>query len=100
MLGELRGRTLWVVLACLVCQMALGYGYFAGPLAPHLLEEFGWSRALLASAQAPQVWIIGLASPLLGWLLVRAGPRAVMTGGALLLGTAFVIGSGLTSMIP
>jgi MFS family permease len=89
-------RALLVVAACAVCQTGLGYGYaLSGPLAPFLLDEFGWSRALLASAQTPQIWIIGLGAPLVGFVTVRYGARVVLAAGGALLGVAFVAGAGI-----
>ena len=88
LLGDLRGRALGVLAACLVCQMGLGIGYGFGPLAPGMLAELGWSRALLSSAQAPQAWVIAFASPLVGWLVARQGARAVLCAGAIVLGAA------------
>ena len=69
--------------------MGLGIGYAIGPLAPAMLEELGWSRALLSSAQAPQSWVIALASPVVGFLVVRHGARAVLCGGAVVLGAGY-----------
>lgn len=87
--GDIRGRAFWVVLGCLVCQMGLGIGYATGPLAPGILEELGWSRALLSSAQAPQSWVIALASPVVGFMVVRHGARAVLCWGAVVLGAGY-----------
>lgn len=77
-LGGLRGRALWVVLGCLVCQMGLGFGYAWGAIAPEMLEDLGWSRAAFSSARAPQLWVIALASPLVGSAVVRFGGRPVL----------------------
>jgi MFS family permease len=87
--GDIRGRALWVLFGCLVCQTGLGFGYAFAPLAPDLLAEFGWSRAALASARAPQIWVIALASPAVGLLTARFGARAVLASSALILGAAF-----------
>lgn len=96
--SELRGRTLQVVLACSMCQTALGYGYvLSGPLSPYLLEEFGWSRALLASAQAPQIWMVGLSSALVGYFAIRVGIRILLSLGAVLLAAGFMLSSILDS---
>ena len=95
---ELRGRTLQVVLACSMCQTALGYGYvLAGPLSPYLLEEFGWSRALLASAQAPQIWAVGLSSALVGYLAIRVRIRSLLSLGAVILAAGFMLSATLES---
>jgi MFS family permease len=89
LLGDIRGRALWVLLGCLVCQMGLGFGYAFAPIAPDLLAEFGWTRAALASARAPQVWVIALASPAVGLLTARYGARAVLASSASILAAAF-----------
>lgn len=93
--SELRGRALWVVAGCLVCQMGLGFGYGFGALAPGILEEFGWSRALLSSAQAPQLFVIALASPVVGFVATRFGARVVLSVSVLVLAAA---SAGLSAM--
>jgi len=93
--SELRGRALWVVAGCLVCQMGLGFGYGFGVLAPAILEEFGWSRALLSSAQAPQLFVIALASPVVGFVATRFGARVVLSVSVLVVAAAC---AGLSAM--
>jgi MFS family permease len=45
----------------------------------HPLEaEFGWSRALIASAVSVNLLLFGVAAPISGFLLDRYGPRKVM----------------------
>jgi MFS family permease len=95
---DLRGRALWVVLGCLVCQMGLGYGYVFGPLAKDLLDEFGWSRAQYSAARIPQLALMAAASPLLGILTVRFGARPILVASTLLLGVAFAGVAGITSL--
>ncbi len=89
LLGDIRGRGLWVVLGCLVCQMGLGFGYGITPLAPSMLAELGWSRAALSAAQAPQGFLIAFASPLVGFGVARFGGRAVLCWGAVVLGVGY-----------
>jgi len=84
-----------VVVGCLVCQMGLGFGYGVSPLAPDILAEFGWTRALYSSAQSPQALVIALASPLVGWMLVRYGARAVLSASALVLAGAYAGMAGM-----
>ena len=88
-LGDLRGRALFVVLGCLVCQMGLGFGYVWGAIAPEMLADLGWSRAAFSSARAPQLWVIALSSPLVGVLVFRIGGRAVLLGSVALLGVLY-----------
>jgi MFS family permease len=52
----------------------------------HPLEaEFGWSRALIASAISMNLLLFGVAGPLSGYLIDRYGPRKVMLGSLSLL---------------
>jgi MFS family permease len=52
----------------------------------HPLEaEFGWSRALIASAISMNLLLFGVAAPISGFLLDRFGPRKVMLGSVTLL---------------
>jgi MFS family permease len=95
---DLRGRALFVVLGCLVCQMGLGYGYVFGPLARDLLDEFGWSRAEYSAARIPQLALMAAASPLLGVLTVRFGARPILVVSSALLGLAFAGVATITSL--
>jgi MFS family permease len=54
-------------------------------------EEFGWDRAQIVSAYSLAALAGGLASPLIGRLFDRSGPRTVYGFGLLLLGAAFLI---------
>ena len=94
-LGDIRGRAAWVVFGCLVCQMGLGFGYADGTLAGKILAELGWTRAELSAGRAPQLWLIALASPLVGAATVRFGARAVLAVSALLLSAGY---AGISSM--
>jgi MFS family permease len=54
-------------------------------------ESFGWDRAQVVSVYSLAALAGGLASPLIGRLFDRSGPRAVYSLGLLLLGGAFLI---------
>ena len=95
LLGDLRGRALWVVLGCLLCQLGLGFGYAISPLAPDILAEFGWTRALYASAQGPQTLPIAFTSPLVGVLVARYGARALLSAGAIVLAAGYGLMAGM-----
>src|SRR6185369_3800135 len=52
----------------------------------HPLEaEFGWSRALIASAISMNLLLFGVAAPISGFLIDRFGPRKVMLGSLIML---------------
>ncbi len=88
--GELRGRTLWVVLGCLACQLALGFGYVYSTLLKAITEDLELSRAAFASARIPLLFAMAAVSPLLGWLIVRVGARPVLAGASLMILPTFV----------
>jgi MFS family permease len=96
-LGDLRGRAALVVLGCLICQLGLGYGYAVSPLAPDILAEFGWTRALYSSAQGPQTLLIAFTSPLVGFLAGRYGARLVLAAGAVVLAAGYGLMAGMES---
>jgi MFS family permease len=54
-------------------------------------ESFGWDRAQVVSVYSLAALAGGLASPLIGRLFDRSGPRTVYALGILLLGGAFLI---------
>jgi predicted MFS family arabinose efflux permease len=78
-----------VVFGCLVCQLGLGLGYVYGPLLEDITTDLGISRAAFSSARAPVLWVMALASPLLGWLVVRVGARPVLVAATLLVPLTF-----------
>lgn len=87
--SELRGRALWVVIGCLICQMGLGLTYVKSGLAADLIEALSLTRAQFSGANTPQLAIQSLASPLAGYLTVRFGAKPVLTGSALLFAAVF-----------
>ena len=77
-LGDIRGRAAWVVFACLICQIGVGFNYGLSPLAPDMLAEFGWSRALFSSLQWPQGVVIAFASPAMLIATITKPSRAIV----------------------
>jgi len=75
-----RAARWWVLLGCLICQMGLGLGgyVFAVFLKP-VVSDLGWSRAGFAGAGGPLLLGMACASPLVGALTDRLGPRVVFT---------------------
>jgi nitrate/nitrite transporter NarK len=87
---ELRGRALWVVIGCLICQMGLGLTYVKSGLSADLIEALGLTRAQFSGANTPQLAVQSLASPLAGYLTVRYGAKRVLVASALLFAVVFV----------
>src|SRR3984885_688662 len=81
------------VLALCFALSVLGRGLgesFSVFLKP-ISESFGWDRAQVVSVYSLAALAGGLASPLIGRLFDRSGPRAVYSLGLMLLGGAFLI---------
>jgi MFS family permease len=88
-------RTALGVLALCFALSVLGRGLgesFTVFLKP-ISEDFGWDRAQVVSVYSLSALAGGLASPLIGRLFDRSGPRAVYSLGLMLLGGAFLIAS-------
>ena len=80
----------WIVVAGAFTVLFVAYGaqYSFGVFFSALLEEFGWSRASLAGAFSLYAVLYPVMGFPAGRLTDRWGPRAVITAGALFLGTA------------
>ncbi len=90
----------WVIVAAVFCILALAYviWYSFSLFLVALVREFGWSRAEVAGAFSVFVLMHALCSPLAGRLVDRFGSRALVHGGALLLGAALVGCSQLSAL--
>ena len=64
-----------------------------------LLDEFGWSKALVAGAFALTRIESGLLGPLQGWLVDRFGPRLILSIGMVLFGIGFFLFSQVQSLL-
>ncbi len=63
-----------------------------------LIQEFGASRAEVASIQAIVLLLGGVAGPLVGWALDRVGARRLIQGGAALAAVGLVLASRAASL--
>ncbi len=68
--------------------MAYGLFFSFSVFLVPLVEEFGWSRGLTAGALSLSTVVQGLLAPVTGMLVDRVGPRRVVLGGVVLLGSA------------
>jgi MFS family permease len=90
----------WIVAGSfMILFIAVGIGLYASPvfLVP-LQEHFGWSRAAIAAGSAVAAVVSGMVSPLVGAWIDKYGSRKVMTFGALVMGSAFLLLSTMTSL--
>jgi MFS family permease len=80
-----------IVATFVTLGLAYGFWYSYSVFLVAFLREFGWSRSVVAGAFSLLVMVHGLSGPLLGWLVERSGPRAVIaTGGAALAGALLI----------
>ncbi len=77
----------WVVVAVTFVTMAIGVNARTAfsLFYPPIISEFGWERGVTAGAFSFGFVASGIASPLIGRLMDRAGPRAVMELGVALM---------------
>lgn len=70
----------WVVVAVTFVTMAIGVNARTAfsLFFPPILNEFGWERGVTAGAFSFGFVVSGIVSPLIGRLMDRTGPRAVM----------------------
>ena len=64
-----------------------------------LLEDFGWSKALVAGAFALTRIESGLLGPAQGWLVDRFGTRRILTVGTVLFGVGFMLFSRVETLL-
>ena len=88
---DFSGRALVVLLGCMVCQLGAGLFYATQALAPDVIGELGWTRAMWSSAMAPMLLVSSVAQAFVGGACVRFGVRPVIVCAVLLLGAAFLV---------
>jgi MFS family permease len=83
----------WVIVAVTFVTMAIGVNARTAfsLFFPPILSEFGWDRGLTAGAFSFGFVVSAIASPLIGRLMDRAGPRAVMELGVVLMGVGLLL---------
>ena len=74
----------WLTLFSSFCTLAVAFsfGLFSLPVFyPALVKAFGWNRASVAGGGSIVLLLIGVMSPVVGWLADKYSPRAVLLGG-------------------
>lgn len=91
----------WIVLSAGGVQWLAGVLWMQsyGAYMVFLLDEFGWSKALVAGAFALTRIESGLLGPLQGWLVDRFGPRLILTIGTVMFGIGFMLFSLVESLV-
>jgi MFS family permease len=83
----------WVVVAVTFVTMAIGVNARTAfsLFFPPILSEFGWERGVTAGAFSFGFVVSAIVSPLIGRLMDRGGPRAVMELGVALMGGGLLL---------
>jgi MFS family permease len=83
----------WMIVAVTFVTMAIGVNARTAfsLFFPPILSEFGWERGVTAGAFSFGFVVSGAMSPLIGRLMDRAGPRAVMELGVALMGGGLLL---------
>jgi MFS family permease len=83
----------WIIIAVTFVTMAIGVNARTAfsLLFPPILGEFGWDRGVTAGAFSFGFVASGIASPLIGRLMDRLGPRSVMELGVALMASGLLL---------
>ncbi len=83
----------WVIVAVTFVSMAIGVNARTSfsLFFPPILQEFGWDRGVTAGAFSVGFLISAIMSPLMGRLMDRGGPRAVMELGTVLMAAGLLL---------
>src|SRR5690349_4252492 len=74
----------WLTLFSSFCTLAIAFsfGLFSLPVFyPALVKSFGWTRAGVAGGGSIVLLLIGVMSPVVGWLADKYSAKAVLLGG-------------------
>ena len=90
----------WIVIAVAFVTMGIGVNARTvfSLLFPPILDEFSWPRGLTAGAFSFGFLVSGILGPVLGRLIDRRGPRAVMLLGVVMVGAG--LGLALFVAVP
>ena len=83
----------WIIVAVTFVTMAIGVTARTSfsLLFPPIIEEFGWERGVTAGAFSFGFLVSAVLSPLIGRMMDRHGPRAVMELGVVLMGSGLLL---------
>ena len=88
-----------VLAACfLIMTIVSGTQYSFGVFFKPMLDQFGWTRASTSAPFSLNLILLGLFSILAGKLGDRFGPRIVITLGAVIMGSGYMLMSRITNL--
>lgn len=75
-----------------ILTVAFAFGLFSLPVFyPALVKHFAWNRASVAAGGSIVLFLIGVLSPAVGWLVDRFSAKAVLLGGMLVVALALAL---------
>jgi OFA family oxalate/formate antiporter-like MFS transporter len=84
----------WLTLltSFVILMVAFSFGLFSLPqFYPSLVRIFHWNRASVTAGGSIVLLLVGILSPVVGWLVDRFRPKRVLLGGMFLVGTALAL---------
>ena len=89
----------WVMVALTFCYVICSSAVMSipGVLLMPISKEFGWSVGELSGPLGLRMALFGLIAPFAGALMLRYGPRAVLTGSAVLLIAGMLVAMAMTA---
>ena len=89
----------WLILWAIFVNLAVIYGawYAYSVFLVALLQEFGWSRSVVAGGFSIFVMFHGSLSPVIGFVAARIGPRRVILAGVCTLGVGLCLAAQTTA---
>ena len=90
-------RALSLAVTAITLALAYGIWYSYSVILVALLQEYGWSRSVLAGAFSVFTLVHGGVNPLIGAMCDRMRPLALMAAGGAALGVALVVDSFIDS---
>ncbi len=89
----------WIVVATVFLNFVVVYGiwYASSVFLVALLNEFGWSRSLLAGAFSTFILVKSLLGPPTGWLAYRLGPKRLILAGGAIMAVGLVLAAETTA---
>ncbi len=82
-----------------ILTVAFAFGLFSLPaFYPPLVKAFHWNRATVAAGGSIVLFLIGVLSPPVGWLVDKYSPKAVLLGGMVAVAAALALLSTTKSL--
>jgi MFS family permease len=92
------GWVITILAALMYCVKSGVLLYGSGPIVDALIKEYGWTNSEVGLAFSLKSWF-GFLTPIVGWTLIKYGPRKVLWISGLITGLAAILTAYATSPI-